>query len=314
MNDLLDAVNAYHVRVCLQWHSRVDELEARVKQLSTENLELRAQLKQQQQQQQQRLKHNIDSSSSTTAAAAAALTSPSTAESTLGDLMDRMMEPATVVATKVEPIVKEEPVVLLVVDSQSAGADALSPPRRLNANKSEPIDVTDDFTYVPPSNKRRHAPPPVDVVEILDDEKQPPKLARVHKSNVAVVEKNHTNAIKTTSTTSTTSTTNRAASTPKASAAVEAVRTAEKKFRYIEPVLNRAERRKLVGRECEQCSEFYDAVCAATGREPEREAFVQAHSRHREVCTPPPATPPGFWQIDFEETAVRSDATTQSPG
>ncbi len=86
---------------------------------------------------------------------------------------------------------------------------------------------------------------------------------------------------------------------------------AAKPFRYIEPVLNRAERRRLVGRECEQCAEFYTAVCAATGREPEREAFVQAHSRHREICTPPPRTPDGFWNVDFDAADVRSDATTQ---
>lgn len=85
-----------------------------------------------------------------------------------------------------------------------------------------------------------------------------------------------------------------------------------KPFRYVEPVLNRAERRKLVGRECDQCAEFYTAVCEATGRAPDRDAFVQAHSRHREVCTPPPRTPEGFWTVGFaSQDSVRSDATTQ---
>jgi hypothetical protein len=85
-----------------------------------------------------------------------------------------------------------------------------------------------------------------------------------------------------------------------------------KPFRYVEPVLNRDERRKLVGRECEQCAEFYTAVCEATGRAPDRDAFVQAHSRHREVCTPPPRTPEGFWTVGFaSQESVRSDATTQ---
>jgi hypothetical protein len=271
MNELLDSVNAYHVRVCLQWHARVDELEARVKQLSAENVELRAQLKQQQHCHDQRVVRG-DASASTTATAAALTMPSSTADSTtLGDLMDRMMEPV-----KAEPAVEAEPVVL-VVDSQSAGADVLSPPRRhSSASKPKPIDVSDDFARVPSSsNKRRHVPAPADVVEIVDDESHvPSKLARTRTTTAA---------------------------------------SAEKPFRYIEPVLNRAERRKLIGRECEQCSEFYDAVCAAGGRTLDRDAFVQEHSRHREVCTPPPATPPGFWAVDFEETAVRSDATTQSP-
>jgi hypothetical protein len=85
-----------------------------------------------------------------------------------------------------------------------------------------------------------------------------------------------------------------------------------KPFRYVEPVLNRAERRKLAGRECDECAEFYTAVCEATGRAPDRDAFVQAHSRHREVCTPPPRTPEGFWTVGFASPdSVRSDATTQ---
>ena len=89
-----------------------------------------------------------------------------------------------------------------------------------------------------------------------------------------------------------------------------------KRFRYVQPVRNRAERAQLPGRECEQCSNFYDAICDATGRSHEhggidRDAFVQEHSRHREICTPPPATPDGFWRFEFSQE-VRSDATTQS--
>jgi hypothetical protein len=110
-----------------------------------------------------------------------------------------------------------------------------------------------------------------------------------------------------------------------------------KKFRYVgEPVRKRDERAKLKGRECEQCRAFYDAICVATGRAPPpddgnhhhhqhqhqhdadddngnaaRQALIGAVSRHRDVCTPPPSTPKGFWDVDFSEAAVRSDESTQ---
>lgn len=281
----MQSLRTAHRSVAQQWNARVLELERRVNELTSENAQLRAQL-----------------------TAAPPLDTVESAPSTL-DAFDRAVALAAVAA----PVQAVAAAAIVVVGDASA-----------------PVFVAP----TPPSAKGRRRPRGAAVVDVVDlsDDGSPPvavsKRARSGVSVAAVDDGDDDDGFQLLSQL-------QAPASPRAAVVVRplnlqaaaaaasgkedalqnqptaAAGAPSKPFRYIEPVLNRAERRRLVGRECEQCAEFYTAVCAATGREPEREAFVQAHSRHREICTPPPRTPDGFWNVDFDAADVRSDATTQ---
>ncbi|KAG1326780.1 putative protein gamma response 1 [Cocos nucifera] len=83
--------------------------------------------------------------------------------------------------------------------------------------------------------------------------------------------------------------------------------SANKGFKYVEPVRKKAERENLKGVECKQCKKFYDAVLPdgsrGKGSSMNTTSMHCEHhdgvSRHRYRYAPP-MTPEGFWNIGFD--------------
>jgi hypothetical protein len=71
----------------------------------------------------------------------------------------------------------------------------------------------------------------------------------------------------------------------------------QKQTKIVEVVRNKEERKSLIGHSCPQCIDFYEN---AFGKDTEKcKEVIQLCSRHRTRYTPPPSTPPGFWDLDI---------------
>ena len=125
------------------------------------------------------------------------------------------------------------------------------------------------------------------------------------ESNVNKRKERNISTTSTTATTTTTSTTSTTATT--ATTATTTTTTIKpikrsikrsKQPKIVEVVRNKEERKSLIGHSCPQCIDFYENVFGKDTEEC-REA-IQLCSRHRTRYTPPPGTPPGFWDLDIQ--------------
>jgi len=74
---------------------------------------------------------------------------------------------------------------------------------------------------------------------------------------------------------------------------------AEPNYKYVEVVRKRDERAKLNGYKCRDCEEYYQGLGLP---EDELKKRLKQCSRHRAKFSPPPSTPPGFWNLSFPDT------------
>ncbi|KAJ7389293.1 DNA endonuclease rbbp8 [Desmophyllum pertusum] len=74
---------------------------------------------------------------------------------------------------------------------------------------------------------------------------------------------------------------------------------AEPNYKYVEVVRKRDERAKLNGYKCRDCQEYYQGLNLP---ENELKKRLKHCSRHRAKFSPPPSTPPGFWNLSFPDT------------
>jgi len=75
-------------------------------------------------------------------------------------------------------------------------------------------------------------------------------------------------------------------------------------FKYVDSTRKKEDREKLVGRECELCNQFYDAI-EGDYNHFDRTKFVHDCSKHRSKFTPPP-TPPHMWDIGFPDSETQA--------
>ncbi|XP_010913939.1 protein gamma response 1 [Elaeis guineensis] len=101
--------------------------------------------------------------------------------------------------------------------------------------------------------------------------------------------------------------TNAEAAPPPQQQHISILDSANKGFKYVEPVRKKAERENLKGVECKQCKKFYDAILPdgsrGKGSGMDTTSMHCEHhdgvSRHRYRYAPP-MTPEGFWNIGFD--------------
>ncbi|RMX50461.1 hypothetical protein pdam_00018312 [Pocillopora damicornis] len=74
---------------------------------------------------------------------------------------------------------------------------------------------------------------------------------------------------------------------------------AEPNYKYVEVVRKKDERAKLNGYKCRDCQEYYQGLDLP---EDELKKRLKHCSRHRAKFSPPPSTPPGFWNLSFPDT------------
>ncbi|KAL9962287.1 hypothetical protein ACROYT_G031374 [Oculina patagonica] len=79
---------------------------------------------------------------------------------------------------------------------------------------------------------------------------------------------------------------------------------AEPNFKYVEVVRKKDERAKLNGYKCRDCQEYYQGLNLP---ENELKKRLKHCSRHRAKFSPPPSTPPGFWNLSFPDTQEYMD-------
>ncbi|KAK2559902.1 DNA endonuclease RBBP8 [Acropora cervicornis] len=70
-------------------------------------------------------------------------------------------------------------------------------------------------------------------------------------------------------------------------------------YKYVEVVRKRDERAKLNGYDCRECQQYYQGLDLP---EEELKKRLKHCSRHRARFSPPPSTPPGFWNLSFPDT------------
>jgi len=92
------------------------------------------------------------------------------------------------------------------------------------------------------------------------------------------------------------------------------MKATEKKQREMgyaakETVLGKA-RRALEGYECHECEAWFNAEAAGDENPEERKKQLLKHCKHR-ARKPPPATPPDYWKLSFDETQTQPPPTEQ---
>lgn len=70
-------------------------------------------------------------------------------------------------------------------------------------------------------------------------------------------------------------------------------------YKYVEVVRKKEERAKLNGYDCRECQQYYEGLDLP---EEELKKRLKQCSRHRARFSPPPSTPPGFWNLSFPNT------------
>jgi len=78
----------------------------------------------------------------------------------------------------------------------------------------------------------------------------------------------------------------------------------EPNYKYVEVVRKKDERAKLNGYKCRDCQEYYQGLDLP---EDELKKRLKHCSRHRAKFSPPPSTPPGFWNLSFPDTQEYMD-------
>lgn len=79
---------------------------------------------------------------------------------------------------------------------------------------------------------------------------------------------------------------------------------AQPNYKYVEVVRKKDERVKLNGYKCRDCQEYYQGLDLP---EDELKKRLKHCSRHRARFSPPPSTPPGFWNLSFPDTQEYMD-------
>ncbi|XP_048590660.1 uncharacterized protein LOC5504376 isoform X2 [Nematostella vectensis] len=70
-------------------------------------------------------------------------------------------------------------------------------------------------------------------------------------------------------------------------------------YKNIEVVRRKDERAKLNGYSCRECEQYYGSLNLP---QEELQKRLKQCSRHRAKYSPPPSTPPGFWNLSFPDT------------
>ena len=81
-------------------------------------------------------------------------------------------------------------------------------------------------------------------------------------------------------------------------------------YRYSLTVRKKEDRDKLRGFTCDDCKRYYETDKLSPRR---LDVVLNRCSRHREISTPPPTTPPHFWELDFPDSDEKHMLTEEQP-